>query len=47
MMLKFQVALAVEGHVIERMRPNENLTVQVVAESSRADPVTTCKDDYY
>ena len=25
--------LAVEGHVFERMRPNENLTVQVVPES--------------
>jgi hypothetical protein len=38
---------SVEGHVIERMRPNKNLTVQVVAESARARPVTTCKDDYY
>ena len=32
---KVLTALAVEGHVFERMRPNENLTVQIVSESER------------
>ena len=32
---KVLTTLAVEGHVFERMRPNENLTVQDVPESER------------
>jgi len=37
----------VEGHVLERMRPNENLTDDVVAESARAHAATTCLVDNY